>query len=205
MKSISCYERRTVTLMCPHCYNLSITDYDINFGYSRNHKLHTEIHIANKEGKFKNGLDEELACDKCKGAEPIILDPRIANTVMILNKKGFNTRFSCDGHKYSKTETAIPYIVFDESVPIDIFRTLPKGWRLDVDGDFISIVKSMLLPDPLYPEVTEFPVAIYYHPAETVNGNGPINFSRNKLETWARHLPSMKEYEGEHSENTTRE
>lgn len=194
MQQLSCYERRTVTLMCPHCYNLSVTDYDINFGYSHNHKLHSEIHIANKEGKFKNGLDEDMACDKCKEAEPIILDPRIANTIMILNKKGFNTRFSCAGHKYSKTEKATPYIVFDESVPIDIFKNLPKGWELDVNGDFISIVKSM------HPAVTEFPVAIYYNLED-----GPIRFNQHKLEGWANRLPSMKEYEGEHSENTTQE
>ena len=177
-------------------WNTYVTDYDINFGYSHNNKLHTEIHIANKEGKFKNGLDKELACDKCKGAEPIILDPRIANTVMILNKKGFNTRFSCAGHKYSKTETATPYIAFDENVPIDIFRTLPKEWRLDVDGDFISIVKGM------YPAVTEFPVAIYYNLEDETRF---ARFNQHKLESWASRLPSMKEYEGEHSENTTQE
>ena len=196
MQSISCYERRTVTLMCPHCYNLSTTEYDINFGYGHNHKLHTEIHITNKEGKFKNGLDEELACDKCKGAEPIILDPKIAGVVMLLNKKGLKTRFSCAGHKWPG-EVDTPYIVFDESVPIDIFKNLPRGWRLDVNGDFISIVKNM------YPAVTQFPVAIYYYPAE--KDGGSINFNRNKLYTWAMHLPSMKEYEEEHSENTTQE
>ena len=195
MQALSCYERRTVTLMCPHCYNLSVTDYDINFGHSHNHKLHSEIHIANREGKFKNGLDEDMACDKCKGAEPIILDPRIANTVMILNKKGFNTRFSCAGHKWPG-EIDTPYIVFDESVPIDIFKTLPKGWELDVNGDFISVVKSM------YPAVTEFPVAIYYNIEYKARS---IRFNQHKLESWARRIPSMKEYEGEHSENSTQE
>lgn len=194
MQALSCYERRTVTLMCPHCYNLSVTDYDINFGYSHNHKLHTEIHITNKEGKFKNGLDQDMACDKCKGAEPIILDPKIAGVVMTLNKKGLKTRFSCAGHKWPG-EVDIPYIVFDDSVPVDIFKNLPRGWELDVNGDFISVVKNM------YPAVTEFPVAIYYHLADCNH----IDFNRHKLETWANHLPSMKEYDGEHSENTTQE
>ena len=196
MKSISCYERRTATLMCPHCYNLSATDYNINFIYDRNHELHTEISIANRDGKFDNGLDKELACDKCNEAEPIILDSRIANIIMILNKKGFNTRFSCAGHKYGKAIIAPPYIAFDESVPIDIFRTLPKGWGLDVNGDFISLKKSM------YPEVTEFPVSIYYN---LEDDTGSIRFNQHKLESWASRLPSMKEYEGEHSENTTQE
>lgn len=196
MQSISCYERRTVTLMCPHCYNVSVTDYNVNFRYTHKHKLHADFGVAQK-GKFKNGLnDDAVACDKCKDAEPIILDPRIAFTIMILNKKGFKTTFSCAGHKWPPDETDVPYISFEDSVPIDIFKNLPEGWRLDVDGDFIAVVKDM------YPAIPYFPVNIYYYPAEIGES---LRFDIDELDAWASNLPSMKEYEGEHSENTTQE
>ena len=56
------------------------------------------------------------------------LDEKIADSVIKLNKKGYNTSFSCSGH--IEDEEIIPYILFDRFTSYFI-SYYPIGWTKD--------------------------------------------------------------------------
>lgn len=71
----------------------------------------------------------EVFCPKssCQG-EVVELDELIAPTIILLNQKGYLTKFCCSGHWYEESSTT--YIYFYDEIPIEL---LPEGFVLEDD------------------------------------------------------------------------
>ena len=70
------------------------------------------------------------------------VDKDIAATIQILNKKGFHTLFSCEGHREllpggEKIRTSFPYITFTSGLSDDILSSLPESWTYEEEDESI--------------------------------------------------------------------
>lgn len=112
----------TIAFMCPICYNIIYIngkyDYKVTVPFIDEFNFDT---IFN----FKCPCCENIV----KGIE---LDPNIAKDISRLNKKGYITKFCCEGHISKKEDrgSSDPYIFFENGIKIseDI---LPKSWYID--------------------------------------------------------------------------
>jgi len=94
-----------VKLMCPNCYNLRthvismISNITIKDAIDSYLDYDQKINDAGVYGYMVPKI-YNTKCSKCKaeGKEQIILDYHIADTISILNKKGYRTKFCCEGH-----------------------------------------------------------------------------------------------------------
>lgn len=110
----------TIAYMCPYCYDIIY----INGSYNLNFKFHRD-NIYPK-------LTITYRCKVCNNiVEGIELDPNIAETISILNKKGYYTKYCCEGHYENKKPNSTPYIYFDRFSPNE--DSLPNGWYIDKD------------------------------------------------------------------------
>ena len=93
----------------------------------------------------------------------IILDGNIAKTISILNKKGYTTKFCCEGHK----EYA-GYIYFSNNVfPYIEKMNVPDSWYIDTKN--LSKNKFVI----------------------RAKNNIGINKRINDIENWAENLPNI--------------
>lgn len=127
--------------MCPHCGEITLVHGTVNIN----------VDVVNRDmGGIKHGtanvvdivgmdMDDircyaQLMCKiKCHNCGIYFettdeLDPNIANTISVLNIKGYETLFSCEGHDDSEF-----YIYFKEFFHHRILEThpLPEGLYLD--------------------------------------------------------------------------
>ena len=126
------------SLMCPDCYNMITI-------YSRNNI------VFDKNDKFE-GLESELkyygTCSVCgNDGEMIELDANIAPTIQLLNKKGYTTKFCCEGHLefnpyYGAPEISNAYIYFahNEQQHVLKYYPLPKSW---VNTTFVDVLDNI--------------------------------------------------------------
>ena len=72
-------------------------------------------------------------CENCGNEyfDPIQLDYNIAETISLLNKAGYKTKYCCEGHGKSDTTA---YIMFDGSRIMKHLNTLPITWEIDLDS-----------------------------------------------------------------------
>lgn len=114
-----------VGLMCPKCYNY----FKINLNYNMNLSCEIDdLSIFPYSLEFKPIINiVSLMCDfcKCTDVELIRIDHNIVEDISILNKKGFITKYSCDGHIHGRA-----YISFDGNKILDYINTLPITWTL---------------------------------------------------------------------------
>lgn len=113
---------RTNYLMCPVCYNLTKI------------KMPAYVTVLTDEINLKDMRVLPTisgTCNEC-GIESvqIQLDADIAAAVAMLNKKGYLTKYCCEGHH----DVDRAYIMFKDAVP----DTQPIGWRYDC-GDKSTI------------------------------------------------------------------
>lgn len=129
-----------LALMCPACYDIThIHDFYYE-NIIRSEYCGTKIAILDQ-------LPILVDCDKCGYNElAIALDPNIAETISILNKKGYITKECCEGHDenlfYSCTNVdSKPYVLFHYGISIN---DVPKFWKLKItkDGFFKLVVKK---------------------------------------------------------------
>lgn len=133
-----------LALMCPYCYETHMIDI--------NKKLKMKYHVKYNDNyeifastKF-NGI-----CKYCHNPVDFIeIDGNIAKTIKILNRKGYNTKFCCEGHdkiKHKKDGISLAYIYFDNGTTYLEFikNFLPDSWYIDQgelnDGKFIIRAK----------------------------------------------------------------
>ena len=120
-----------LALMCPACHDIT---YIHNFYYEniiKSSQCCDKITIPDQ-------LPIQINCDKCDyNGFAIAIDPNIADTISILNKKGYITKECCEGHGenlfYSCTNVdSKPYVLFHYGISIN---DVPKFWKLKITKD----------------------------------------------------------------------
>lgn len=121
----------TIALMCPLCYDIIYINgsYSMNLNYYRD-KICASIHIS------------YLCKNDRLYVEGIELDPNIAEAISQLNKKGYLTKFCCEGHTYNGKECSSPYIYFKNNLDESI--ELPETWKFDSNFNARDVIRSNL-------------------------------------------------------------
>jgi len=120
-----------IGLMCPHCYNYIIRTVNFNCSISILNEVPTEkcdpeLRVVND---FRYQLRKCKFCDEWD-VDLIPIDVNIVEPISILNKKGYMTKFCCEGHGDKSTNA---YILFEDDFIIKFFNTLPITWYYDID------------------------------------------------------------------------
>ena len=127
-----------------------------------------------------NIKSERCPIAKC-GGEIIEVDELFVDTIIILNQKGYYTKYCCSGHTY-KTDNS--YIYFHNFVKLPY---LPEGYRYDEDiYPFIKEQKEYVKQNVIRNIFTEKDKYKYQ--------NGILRNAQNVLE-WAQSLPKFDDYE----------
>lgn len=115
----------TLAYMCPHCYNIIYI----------NGKTYSSISTSSSIiDNFYLDINLIFMCSFCENrVNGIELDPNIADDISILNKKGYITKYCCEGHISDHQYISAPYIYFN-NMHCDIAKNLPKTWYVDNDG-----------------------------------------------------------------------
>lgn len=127
--TFKCKRIGTLALMCPECYH--ITQHEVNANsvvciHGNNNPEHKHV-SANTQYTI-----DECSCCMNRNFTAIELDPNIAEAISIFNKKGYYTKYCCEGHGKNKSE---PYIYFeDKDVMIQYMHTLPLSWYVNYDA-----------------------------------------------------------------------
>lgn len=127
------YKFGKVGLMCPHCFNFMIRM--VNFTSSIMIENEDPTDVEEPEMWMFN--DVVYSVSKCKFCEKetvnlIPIDANIVEAIGKLNKKGYTTKFSCEGHGDN-----LGYIYFENHTISKYFNTLPITWYSDIP-DFRS-------------------------------------------------------------------
>ena len=150
------FKSGTIAYMCPHCYNIIYM----------NGKTYSSISSSNIDDFYLN-INLTFMCPFCENrVAGIELDPNIADDIGILNKKGYITKYCCEGHISDHQYISAPYIYFNNTHD-DIAKNLPKTWYVDNDGydgfvirADINNSKKKILED-LHKMVEELPEVSY--------------------------------------------
>ena len=130
-----------------------------------NGKTYSSISSSNIDDFYLN-INLTFMCPFCENrVVGIELDPNIAEDISILNKKGYTTKYCCEGHISDHQYITSPYIYFN-NMHYDIAKNLPKTWCVDNDYDGfiirgdISNPKKKILED-LHKMVEKLPEVDY--------------------------------------------
>jgi len=97
------------------------------------------------DSRFLENINQygEIYCPKydCHG-DIVELDELIAPTIILLNQKGYITKFCCSGHWYEMSST--PYIFFYEDCVPD---TIPESFKWDEHKEFNSTMRARYEPN----------------------------------------------------------
>ena len=128
---------------CPHCYKTFIVKSNAS----------VDINHTNKNNKTEIVMYPifSINCANCGWNFRIMewLDPNITPIIALLNKKGYITKFSCEGHveyfyneqlqEYYKSYSR-GYIYFQNPVQKNVLREhpLPEPWYLDESPEIVE-------------------------------------------------------------------
>lgn len=120
-----------IGFICPHC------GYSIICSASINNVMFVD------NGDFYVSNIYHVTCGNCNMEfiqDTGHIDPNIAEVLSTLNKKGYQTEWSCEGHPESNTCVSIAYIVISNpnlKVVLNDYP-LPKSWIVD-DNEWFHI------------------------------------------------------------------
>lgn len=131
----------TLALMCSNCYGLTYIDIEYNIKIKS--KLYGHNVSISRDPKIS------ITCKNCHWyGDAILLDPNIAETISILNKKGYKTKYCCEGHSGEKYQydgkdyyVDTGYIKFEKGICIDP-DSLPESWYLVLNDMIIKSKKD---------------------------------------------------------------
>lgn len=121
-----CRSTGTIAIMCPNCY--SNTKHMISVESTVSVVSNTKCTQVSPCINPRYIIHECKTCS-CEDIVGIELDPNIADTISILNKKGYYTNYCCEGHNRMQA----PYIYFSDLAILDVLHTLPLTWYIDYD------------------------------------------------------------------------
>lgn len=110
-----------IGLMCPNCYGYWIVDFHQDCTMTISEDVFLDDYEDNTNSKYDHDISpyrELIFCNmsKCPDCSSdndlIMIDPNIVSIVSILNKKGYITTFSCEGHN-DPDGSILPYILFN--------------------------------------------------------------------------------------------
>ena len=157
--------------MCNKCFRLHDMKIEVSIDHIYPFTNH-DTYLTFDEEEIDEGT---VACKSCGSTDMALIDEKISAAVQELNKKGYYTLYSCEGHLDNVNETtdcsSLPYIMFTKCIPVSMFEKLPDGWYVDLDNNLIGI-------------------AIYYTEYNE-DDSIDINFDENELLNWVQSLPRM--------------
>lgn len=88
---------------------------------------------------MRNGITKiKMICPHCSHVYNLNtidwIDPNITKAISILNRKGYNTKFSCEGHQEEELPEAYIYFRSEEQISILDKFPLPYPWWLDTEN-----------------------------------------------------------------------
>ena len=120
----------TLALMCPRCYHIEKYNVIANgkIAISPINSTNVQVSPFIRISHYNDGPCPECGNDNY---DLIEIDPNIADTISILNRKGFHTAFCCEGHGDYGT---MGYIYFVRKYIMEKYiGTLPPTWYVDLD------------------------------------------------------------------------
>lgn len=121
---------KPIKFMCPNCYeivDIKKVNSVIDFNYELPDFM-TDFQFGKDVEKISYNVDLPLlnihcTCKHCNNEVVLVeLDQGISDIVSNLNKKGYNTIFSCEGHIIDEENYDIAYVIFEVSdIADDIF------------------------------------------------------------------------------------
>lgn len=178
MSQRTCFHS-TYTKYCTKCHALEPIDIIVGLdcdGSSDSNKLVADVINANKK-------DESIPrkCKFCDSNYTIILDDNIAPLVAVLNKKGYKTKYSCEGHissdrRWQPCYFSTPYVSLVSSIPVGIFDNIPDGW-------YVEWNKTK------HREKYGFGLSIRYLDTNAKSIEDSIEFDSDAIMKWADNLP----------------
>lgn len=131
----------TVKVMCPNCFSL--------FECIIKSKNSTLINQEKSDIFIYYNCKPQYIIDECVcGAISnygIELDYNIADIISELNKKGFYTRYCCEGHLSGSIK---PYIMFQEKKIMEYYNILPFSW--DINLSFLKYNNKIVFESDYY-------------------------------------------------------
>lgn len=122
---------QTVMLMCPICFEL----FAVKMQYNVNIEAISMTKGLTLEFGHHIKIFSENGCPNCNSEEAFIkLDPNIATTVCILNRKGYFTSYCCEYHFGKDCGSSAPYIAFKNTDIFDYIDYLPDSWYPDFES-----------------------------------------------------------------------
>jgi hypothetical protein len=151
----------TLAYMCPACKEITYLEGSYSFNLKNVNKPENSVHAK---------IVVKLTCDNCghiinnaTGA----LDPNIAPVISELNKKGYYTLESCEGHQYDDEKSSQPYIWFTSDKIEKAIKNnpLPEGFYIDKESKNLGkcIIKyNIHTTDKKYPGNMELVHALLF-------------------------------------------
>ena len=124
-----CTKYGLLALMCPECYMIYRTII--------NQSVETKCDIMTKR---KDIIDVDILprvdflalCKFCKTDVKLIeIDYNLAYSISILNRKGYRTKFCCEGHE-SEYVDENGYVLFEDNSILEYIDYLPDSWYVDL-------------------------------------------------------------------------
>ena len=129
----------TFAFMCPNCFDVI---YRKIYGMG---EICTVLEDPDDQIKSEEDVINEYSlidvypimdCDQCDSHENrVMIDPNIAESIRILNLKGFRTKFCCESHCYG-SGISDAYVFFEDfklmNIVLDV--DLPFGWYIDLEA-----------------------------------------------------------------------
>jgi hypothetical protein len=121
-------KQNKICFFCDNCFNTYFIDLNV-----KNHNLEYPYIFVS------------MYCTNCESEGNVFeVDENIIDSIALLNKKGYTTRYSCGGHEYE--DDSAGYIQFESSMKNkEIFTTLPESWILEDLTNKKDIYKSYII------------------------------------------------------------
>ena len=116
-----------IGFVCPHCYNSMIMRASITLNMQN----------VDKTSETYLGITPAytVECTKCHEVTTYLyeLDPNITPMIAELNRKGYDTVYSCEGHRENEDDICVPYIMFKYPGQRSVcdYYPLPDPWYLE--------------------------------------------------------------------------